>query len=73
MPLKIVRNYSNPFVMFGCSLLIEKFNKHGGSSRNYVSLGAGCYGSEEGLTLETSAFQNSLRRLIYPYQLHVDN
>ena len=30
--------------------------------------------SDEGLiTLETSAFQNSLRRLIYPYQLHVDN
>ena len=29
--------------------------------------------SDEGLTLETSAFQNSLRRLIYPYQLHVAN
>ena len=29
--------------------------------------------SDEGLTLETSAFQNSLQRLIYPYQLHVDN
>ena len=29
--------------------------------------------SDEGLTLETSGFQNSLRRLIYPYQLHVDN
>ena len=28
--------------------------------------------SDEGLTLETSAFQNSLRRLIYPYTLHVD-
>ena len=27
----------------------------------------------EGLTLETSTFQNSLRRLIYLYQLHVDN
>ena len=29
--------------------------------------------SDKGLTLETSAFQNSLRRLIYFYQLHVDN
>ena len=29
--------------------------------------------SDEGLTLETSAFQNSLRRLIYPDQLHVGN
>ena len=29
--------------------------------------------SDEGLWLETSAFQNSPRRLIYPYQLHVDN
>ena len=29
--------------------------------------------SNVGLTLETSAFQNSLRRLIYPYQLHVDS
>ena len=27
----------------------------------------------EGLTLETSAFQNSLWRLIYPYQLHIDD
>ncbi len=27
----------------------------------------------EGLTLETSSFQNSLRRLIYLYQLPVDN
>ena len=29
--------------------------------------------SDEGLTFETSTFLNSLRRLIYPYQLHVDN
>ena len=29
--------------------------------------------SDQGLTLETSAFQNSLRRLIYRYQFHVDN
>ena len=28
---------------------------------------------QSGLTLETSAFRNSLRRLIYPYQLPVDN
>ena len=28
--------------------------------------------SEEALTLETSAFQNSLRQLIYPYQFHFD-
>ena len=29
--------------------------------------------SDKGLTLETSAFQNSLWRLIYPYELYVDN
>ena len=29
--------------------------------------------SDEGLTLETSASRNSLRRLIYLYQLRVDN
>ena len=29
--------------------------------------------SDEGLTLETSVFLNSLRWLIYPYTLHVDN
>ena len=29
--------------------------------------------SDEGLMLETFASQNSLRWLIYPYQLHVDN
>ena len=31
------------------------------------------WSKDEWLTLETSAFQNSLCRLIYPYQLHVDN
>ena len=29
--------------------------------------------SDEGLMLETSAFQNSLWWLTYPYQLYVDN
>ena len=29
--------------------------------------------SDEELALEMSAFQNSLRRLIYPYQLYADN
>ena len=28
---------------------------------------------DEKLTLESSAFLKQLRRLIYPYQLHVDN
>ena len=50
----------------------------GGQVKHYVDYQLGVdkgklTSVDEGLTLETSAFRNSLRRLIYLYQLRVDN